>query len=57
MTFEDLRSALKQSMRKNLSRTLHGLEDRNYIHQTNGRIWITRLGERRVEQERLADDV
>ena len=57
MMFEDLRSGLKQNMRSNLSRTLQGLEDRNYIHQADERIWITRVGERRVEQERLADEI
>ena len=57
MAVEDLRLALKQNMRRNLSRTLQGLEDRNYIHQADGRVWISRVGERRVEQERLADEI
>ena len=55
MRLEDLRTSLKQPMRRNLSRTLQRLEDRNHIHRTDKRIWITRLGERHVEQSRLAD--
>ena len=55
MTLGDLKEAVKPKMRGHLSRTLRRLEDLDLIHVVDRRIWITRLGERRVEEERLAD--
>ncbi len=57
MTIEDLRGAVKPTMRRNLGRTLQRLDNLNHVHVADGMIWITRLGERRVEEERLADDL
>ncbi|MXY10919.1 MAG: hypothetical protein F4Z00_14625 [Acidimicrobiaceae bacterium] len=57
MPVDDLRAVVRPTMRGNLNRTLQRLDDLNYAHMANGTIRITRVGERRVEQERLADDL
>ena len=57
MNLKDLRAGLKQSMRNNLIRTLQGLEDNRYIYQADGLVWITRVGERHVEDKQLADEI
>lgn len=44
-------------MRAHLNRTLQRLDGLNYVHMADGQVWITRVGERRVEEERLADDL
>ena len=54
---EDLRAAVRPKMRGHLNRTLQRLDDLNYVHLADGKIWITRLGERRVEEEHLAKDL
>ena len=56
MPVDDLRAIVRPKMRGNLNRTLQRLDDLNYAHMANGTIRITRVGERRVEHERLADD-
>ncbi|MYK73741.1 MAG: hypothetical protein F4017_03985 [Acidimicrobiaceae bacterium] len=57
MPVDDLRAIVRPRMRGNLNRTLQRLDDLNYAHIANGTIQITRVGERRVEQKRLADDL
>ena len=57
MPVDDLRAALRPKMRGHFNRTLQRLDDRDYVHMADGKIWITRVGERRVEEERLADDL
>ena len=57
MPVDDLRAAVRPKMRQHLNRTLQRLDDLNYAHMADGQIWITRVGERRVEEERLADDL
>lgn len=55
MTIDGLCSALRPSMRPNIVRTLKRLDGLDLVHQDVDRIWITRVGERHVEQGGLAD--
>lgn len=57
MPIDELRTAVRPKMRGHLNRTLQRLDDLNYVHVADHKIWITRAGERRVEEERLADDL
>ena len=57
MPIDELRAAVRPKMRGHLNRTLQRLDDLNYVHIADGKIWITRVGERHVEEERLGDDL
>lgn len=56
ISIEDLRAAVRPKMRAHLNRTLQRLDGLNYVHVADGKVWITRVGERHVEAKRLADD-
>ena len=55
MHVDELRAAVRSKMRGHLNRTLQRLDDLNYAHIADEQIWITRVGERRVEEQRLTD--
>ncbi len=57
MQLDTLRAAIRPNMQKNYRRTLQRLDDLNFINLRDERIWITRLGERHVETERLTEPV
>ena len=53
---DELRPIVRPKMRRNLNRTLQRLDELNYAHMDGAKIWITRVGERHVEEERLGDE-
>lgn len=57
MPIDELRAAVRPKMRGHLNRTLQRLDDLNYVHMADGEIWITRVGERHVEEERLGENL
>ena len=53
-TIEELRSWVKPSMRQNLRRTLNGLVHEDaFVHEGNGRFFITKRGRGEVERKNL----
>ena len=53
-TYSELESWVRPSMRANLRRTLHRLEnDKDFVHPNGEHYFITRLGEREVDSKDL----
>ena len=52
-THGDLDAWVRPEMRKNLQRTLRGLDAKDFIHLAGSLYVLTRLGERDVEQRDL----
>jgi hypothetical protein len=50
MTFEDLRAWLPESMRRNMVRTLQGLDTKHWVHIADDAVTVTDVGRREVEE-------
>lgn len=54
-TFDDLRAWARPSMRANLSRTLKGLDGKDFLHFDGSKYLLTRAGENVVEKQKLLE--